>query len=54
MKRKPWCKDCNVPMHFHEFGSMGSFHSNYYKCSKCGKIVLVRDYDLKDEGHYNC
>ena len=39
---------------FEGFGSMGSFHSNYYSCSECGEknIILLYDHAIDDDRKY--
>jgi anaerobic ribonucleoside-triphosphate reductase len=33
-------------MYFRGYASMGGSHSNYYKCSNCGRVVEIYDRDL--------
>ncbi len=42
----PICKKCDGTMYFHDFGSMGSKHSNQYLCPRCQRIVLIPDSEI--------
>jgi len=46
MEKTPICRKCNVALSFDGFASMGSSHSNWYRCKKCGNTYLIRDEDL--------
>jgi len=52
MRKVPRCNKCKEVMFFDSPARIGSFHSNYYKCPKCGKVVEIRDCDL-EEGFYD-
>lgn len=36
-------KNCDGDLRFDSYAGMGTFHSNYYKCNKCGDIYLIYD-----------
>lgn len=42
----PVCKKCGGNLIWNEFGSMGSSHSNIYKCVDCGRKVEIYDHEL--------
>lgn len=44
---RPVCKKCKVVLNWDGFASMGSSHSNYYKCGTCGRVVEIYDRDLR-------
>jgi hypothetical protein len=46
MSLTPVCKKCKVDLHWDGFASMGSSHSNWYICPKCGQHFVIADEDL--------
>jgi tRNA(Ile2) C34 agmatinyltransferase TiaS len=49
MQQTPYCKKCGHEMYWNGYASMGSSHSNYYRCSNCRRCVEIYDSDLKGD-----
>lgn len=45
-------KGCNGDLDFIGYASMGSSHSNYYKCDKCGNVYEIYDRNEGDKEKY--
>lgn len=43
------CKECDGRLCLDSTGKMGSRHSNFYKCNKCGRVVEIYDDEIKVE-----
>ena len=43
---------CNGRLSFIGYASMGSSHSNYYKCDKCGNVYEIYDRSEGDKSTY--
>jgi len=52
MNKKPYCKECKILLKYDGPARMGSFHSNWYKCPSCKKVVEIYDCDLNTEKEY--
>ncbi len=49
----PYCKKHRISLTFDGYASMGSFHSNYYTCSKCEKTIEIKDACLRNRKYFD-
>ena len=50
----PMCWHHDIMLTPRGYGSMGSFHSNYYSCCECGegKVICLYDRSVVEGGEY--